>query len=141
MDAIATYPLVVRPPDQGLVPRQMIVGGAPFDDEPQADFVDLLQQAVALLCQFVLSLLSALQVLRLQVIDLRCRANYWQAQHRRAREREDNLTEQNQLLQGEIRELKRRLFGRKSETASATQPTSPGTPPPQKRRRRGQQPG
>src|SRR5207248_11568279 len=123
MDAHATYPLVVRPAAQGLVPRQMIGGGAPFDDETQADLVDRLQQAVARLCQFVLSRLSALQVLRLQVIDQRCRANYWQAQHRRAREREDNLTEQKQLLQGEIRELKRRLFGRQSETASATQPT------------------
>jgi transposase len=89
----------------------------------------------------VLDLLSALRVLQGLVTDLRWQVGYWQGMHRCAREREDELKDQIQLLQGEIRELKRRLFGRKSETAAATQPTSPVTPPPKMRRRRGQQPG
>ena len=143
MDAAGSYPLVVLPPEQGSlepVPRQIILGGVPFDDESQADFVDLLQQAVALLCLYVLYLLSALRVLRLQVVDLRWRANYWRAQHQRARAREDDLKEQLELSQAQIRELERRLYGRKSETASATQPTSQAKSPPSKRKR-GQQPG
>jgi transposase len=139
MDADGSYPLVALPPGPE-TPRQIIVGGVPFDDETQADFVDLLQQAVALLCLYVLYLLSALRVLRVQVVDLRCRAHYWEAQHQRAREREDDRKEQVQLLQAEIRELKRRLYGRKSETASATQPTSPAAPAAVKKKR-GQQPG
>ena len=144
MDGIGSYPLVVGPVDQGSVeplPRQIILGGVPFDDDTQADFVDMLQQAIVLLCQFVLCLLSALRVLRLQVIDLRCQANFWRAQHQRAREREDDWKQQVQLLQADIRELNRRLYGRKSETAAATQPTSPTKSPPQAKRKRGQQPG
>lgn len=140
MDADGSYPLIVRPPAAESEPRQFIIGGAPFDDETQADFLNLLQQAVALLCLYVLHLLSALRVLRLQVIDLRCRAHYWEAQHQRAREREEDLKEQVQLLQAEIREQNRRLYGRKSETASATQPTSPARTATAKRKR-GQQPG
>lgn len=139
MDAAGSYPLVDLPPDRGAVPRQMIVGGVPFDDETQADFVDLLQQAVALLCWYVLSLLSALRVVRLQVIDLRCQANYWRAQHQRARAREEDLQEKLDLSRAQIRELERRLYSRKSETAAATQPASQA--PPIVKKKRGQQPG
>jgi transposase len=138
MDVHGTHSLIVLPPDP--VPRQIIVGGAPFDDEPQADFVDLLQQAIVLLCQFVLGLLSALRVLQQQVTELSCQVNFWRAQHRRAREREDKLKEQVQLREAELRELNRRLYERKSETASATMPASQAKPP-QKKRPRGQQPG
>ena len=140
MDANGSYPLVVLPPDEESVPRQIIVGGVPFDDATQADFIDLLGQAVALLCLYVLYLLSALRVLRLRVVDLRCQAHFWEAQHRRAREREDDLKEQLALSQAQVRELERRLYGRKSETAAATQPTSPVQSSAPKRKR-GQQPG
>lgn len=143
MDAESSYPLVVLPPEQGSLeplPRQFILGGAPFDDDTQADFVEMLQQAIVLLCQFVLCLLSALRGLQQLVAELRCQANYWRAQHQRAREREDDLKDQVQLLQAKIRELNHRFRGRKSETAAATQPTSPAVAPPSKKKR-GQQPG
>lgn len=138
MDVHSSHSLAVLPPDS--VPRQIIVGGARFDDEPEVDFVDLLQQAIVLLCQFVLVLLSALRVLERQAAELRCQVNYWRAQHRRAREREEKLKEQLQLREAELRELNRRLYERKSETASATQPTSK-TKAAKKKRPRGQQPG
>jgi transposase len=67
-------------------------------------------------------------------------AAYWQAQHRRARDREDKLKAQNQQLQAEIRRLKQQLFGTSSETSTATQTTTPNSPPLPKRSR-GQQPG
>ena len=88
-------------------------------------------QFSAVLGQFVAWLLAALEASRRQVIDLRCQANYWRAQHQRARVREDDLKEKVRLLQGENRELKRRLFASKSETSSSTQPifTTIGTPP------------
>jgi hypothetical protein len=144
MDSTGSPLRVVCPPDQGslvAIPR-IVVGGTPYDADDEADDVDRLEQAVALLCQFVAWLLAALKALHRQVIDLRCQANYWRAQHERARGREDDLKETVQLLQGEIRELKRRLFASKSETSSSTQPTNGATaPPPKKKRRRGQQPG
>lgn len=140
MDADGTYPLVVFPPAAEASPRQIIIGGVLFDDETQGDFVDLLQQAVAVLCLYVLYLLSVLRALRLQVVDLRCRAHYWESQHQRAREREDELKEQLELSRAQIRELERRLYGRRSETASATQPTAQAKSPATKKKR-GQQPG
>ena len=142
MDCNGSYPLVVLPPDHGSAgsPRQFIIGGPQFDDDAQDDLVERLRQVILLLCQLVLSLLSALRALRLQVIELRCQANYWRAQHQRACEREDNLQAKLELSQAEIRELKRRLYGRKTETTSAAQPTSPTKPPPPKKKR-GQQPG
>ena len=140
MDGNSSNPLVLLPSALETTPRQIIVGGAPFEDETEADFGGLLQQTIAWLCQFVSYLLSLIQSLQLQIIDLRCQANYWRAQHQRSREREDDLKVELQLARAKHRELERRLFGRKSETASSTQPTSP-TRPPSSRRRRGQQLG
>jgi transposase len=146
MDADGSYPLVVLPPAPE-APRQIIVGGVPFDDETQADFLEWLQQAVALLCLYVLHLLSALRVfrsqvaeLRGQVLELRCQAHFWEVQHQRAREREEKLKAQLEQSQAQIRELQRRLYSRKSETASTTQPTAPAKSAAVKRKR-GQQPG
>jgi transposase len=79
---------------------------------------------------------------RRQLIELRCQAHYWRAQHQRAVEREAALAAQVQQLQAEIREWKRRLFARQSETSAATQPDkTPKTPTQQPPRKRGQQPG
>jgi transposase len=97
-------------------------------------------------------LLATIHQLRQQVIDLRCQAKYWQAQHQRAVQREADLKQEQQHLQAEIRELKRRLFGRKSETTNSADPKSQAAPPGDQpgdqpdgpagqRRRRGQQAG
>src|SRR5450432_2910047 len=112
MDGTGSDLRVVCPPDsRALVPLPRIVVRSPScDADAETDDVDRLEQAVALLCQFVAWLLAALEALHRQVIDLRCQANYWRAQHERARGREDDWKEKVQLLQGEIRELKRRLF-------------------------------
>jgi transposase len=86
--------------------------------------------------------LSTLHNLRQQIIDLRAQANYWQAQHQRAVQREAELKEDKQHLQAQIRELQQRLFGRKSETSSSADPKRPTlTPPAGPRRRRGHQVG
>jgi len=143
MDGDPIYPLVSLPPQQGaLVPVATdLVSVSPGDEERQAD---RLWRAFCRLAALFFLALMALRRCRYLIIDLRWQANYWQAQHQRARQREAELADQIQLLQGEIRELKRRLFGRKTETSSATKPTESQdkTPPTDKpRRRRGQQPG
>jgi transposase len=70
-------------------------------------------------------------------------AAYWKAQHRRALAREAQLKTEVERLQALLRLREQQLFGRKTETAAATQPAAPlATPtdsPP--RRPRGQQPG
>jgi transposase len=84
--------------------------------------------------------------LRRENAELRQQAAYWKAMHARALEREAKLAEELEAARGEIRKLRDRLFGRKSERnghrnlsnelldpedATAARP----------RRSRGQQPG
>lgn len=70
-------------------------------------------------------------------------AAYWKAQHRRVLAREAQLKTEVQRLHALLRLREQQLFGRKTETAAATQPAvplaTPTDPPP--RRPRGQQPG
>jgi hypothetical protein len=148
MDANASYPLVPLSPPQGsLVPVSSTLS-ADFDAKPDFDSQpDLLAWLWRRFCKlallFVLALV-ALRRLRLQLVELRLQANYWRAQHQRAVQREADLAEQILHLQGQIRELERRLYGRKSETSSATKPpVNPNGPPNHngKPRKRGQQPG
>ena len=70
-------------------------------------------------------------------------AAYWQAMHRRARDREAQLQAEVERLHALLRFREQQLFGRKTETAAATEPAVPlATPPdPPPRRSRGQQPG
>ena len=150
MDATVSYPLVVLPSEHGaLVPVCSAVAFEPdarHDSEPDLRAIlALLWQRFCKLATLFFVALVLLRRLRLQLSELRLQANYWRAQHQRAVQRQADLKEQLQHLQGEIRELKRRLFGRKSESSSSTKPphkptaTGPahnGTP-----RQRGQQPG
>src|ERR1041384_1716018 len=144
MDADTFYPLVPLPSTQGtLVPASK---GIVLDPDSQEDWQPdlaawLWQCCLKLAWLFFLALLTIYRLQR-QLADLHWQANYWRAQHQRARRREAEVAEQNQLLQGQIRELKRRLFGRKSETSSSTKPAQGKTPPTdQQRRSRGQQHG
>lgn len=141
MDANA-YPLVVLPPEQGsLVP---VATSVVILDDPQPDLrvvVIWLWRRFCKLAVLFFLLLLLCRRLRRQLVELRQQANYWKSQHQRAAQREAQGKEKIQLLEGELRELKRRCYGRKSETASTTQPTklhpNNGKPP----RTRGQQAG
>jgi transposase len=71
---------------------------------------------------------------------------YYRSAFERVKARERDLKLENAHLQARIRQLEQRLFGRKSESATATasaMPSPPAAPTqtPLKRRRRGQQPG
>ena len=137
MVASGPFPLVPVAPEQGtLVPVSTTLEADFYDD---VDPLPLLWDRLRLFVTRSCSIICALQQ---QVVELRCQANYWQAQHQRAVQRVAALTAEVQQLQGEIRDLKRRLFGRKTETSSATDPKT-ATPPDKnhKKRKRGQQPG
>ncbi len=138
MDADASYPLVPIAAQQGsLVPLPTALS---FD--PRPDILTWLWRRFCRLALLFFVALALLRRMRWQLVDLRCQANYWRAQHQRAVQREAELAQRIQQLEGEIRELKRRLYGRKSETSSATNPQHPnGSGADRPRRRRGQQPG
>ena len=138
MDANASYPLVVLPPKHGtLVP---VSTGLVADRDADPDLLAWLWRRFCKLAVLLFLLLALCRRLRRELIELRQQANYWKAQHQRAVQREAALAEQIQLLQGEIREWKRRFFGRKSETTAATTPTADNHAN-AKKRKRGQQPG
>ena len=121
MDVI-TLPL--DPPQQGtLIPLPTgIIVDADEPDEAMPDLAVFLWRRFCQLAVLWWLTLAAVRRLQLQVIDWKMRANFWQAQHRRAVQREAELTAANQLLQAHIRELERRLYGRKAETSAATKP-------------------
>ena len=50
--------------------------------------------------------------------ELRCERGYWEKQHQRAREREEQLKEEVQQLKARIRYLERELYGQKTEKSS-----------------------
>ena len=102
--------------------------------------LDELWQRFCNLAGFFFLALITLRWLQQQVVELRCQANYWQAQHRRAVVREEKLAAEVQRLQGELRELKRRVFARKAETSAAANPQNPAAAGTAKRPR-GQQRG
>lgn len=138
MDANTSYPLVSLSTQQGsLVPVSLTLA---VDREAKPDLLAWLWRRFCKLAVLFFLALVALRRLRLQLVELRLQANYWRAQHQRAVQREADLAEQILHLQGQVRELERRLYGRKSETSAATKPplnpNHNGKP-----RKRGQQPG
>jgi len=160
MDATPSYPLVPVPPQHGAllpVSTALVCDDNEFDHDYDARaeaFAFLWRCFCRLAFIFWLALLL-LRRLRALCVELRAQANYWRALHGRAAQRATKLAEQVQLLRGQIRELKRRLFARKSETSSATSPAAKAaaknaaqaaqgrgqTTSDGKRRSRGQQPG
>src|SRR5262249_53045261 len=124
MDGNASYPLVPLLRKQGaLVPvSAALAADADLGDDPETEPLAFLWHCFCQLALLFWLAVLALRHVQRQLIELRCQANYWRAQHQRAVQRQAALAAQVRHLQAEIRELKRRLFSRKSETASATEP-------------------
>jgi transposase len=148
MDATTSYPLIPVPPERGsLVPfSSALVADFESRHYSEADLRNLLGFLWRCFCKLAALFFLALGLLqrcRRQLVELRLQANYWRAQHQRAVQREADWKEQVHHLQGEIRELKRRLYGRRTETSSATErPVNPNaSEPATTKRKRGQQRG
>jgi transposase len=74
-----------------------------------------------------------------EYVQLKWDAHYWQMSHRRAVDREAELKARIETLQALVRDLRQRLFGRKTEKSTAQ--SEQQRKPPQAKRPRGQQPG
>jgi transposase len=143
MYANASYSLVPLPPEQGaLVPvSTSLVADSVLQDDGQFNPLAFLWHCCCQLALLFWLAVLAIRELQRQLVELRRQANFWRAQHQRAVAREAILATRVRHLQAEIRELKRRLFARKSETASAAEPKKATPPGKNKARSRGQQPG
>ena len=75
-----------------------------------------------------------------ECLELKSEAGYWRAMHGKAILREKTLQQTIKELKGQIRDLRHRIFGKKSEKSSAKEENGkPKDPKP--KRPRGQQPG
>jgi len=74
-------------------------------------------------------------------IELTCRASYWEAQHARAKSRIAELEQEIVLKDAKIKDLRNRLFGKKSEKHNPLKSEKGGTDDTPAKRHRGQQPG
>jgi hypothetical protein len=142
MDVGETYPLVPWSPSsedsRALVPVATEV--VPTLDEPAFEFPAWLRRRLLLLVFLLVLALRIIRALRLELVWLRQQAHYWHSQHQRAKQREEKLQLQVEQLQAQIRDLEKRLYGRKSETTTATTPSKPSRSPIPKKPR-GQQHG
>ena len=147
MDSNASYTLVPLPqsaerrtlvPVSSSIVIRTVAGG---DDEP--DWLAWLWRRFCNLGWLLLLALVAIRRLRLQLLELRQQAGYWRALHQRAVLRQAKLASEIQRLQGELRALKRRVYGRRSETAAAAKPPhqTPAAAAANGKRPRGQRPG
>ena len=75
-----------------------------------------------------------------EYLGLKCEVGYWRAMHEKATLREEILKQTVKEQEGKIRDLKSRLFGKKSEKKSSSKDDKKSKPSTTKRRR-GQQPG
>ena len=74
-----------------------------------------------------------------EYVQLKWDAQYWQMVHQRAVGREAELKSEIETLRAQVRDLRQRLFGRKTEKGAAQSERQ--SKPPQPKRPRGQQPG
>jgi len=75
-----------------------------------------------------------------EYLELKSEVGYWQAMHKKAILREKNLKETVKEQEGKIRDLRNRLFGKKSEKGSSDK-NQGKIEPSRSKRPRGQQPG
>jgi len=75
-----------------------------------------------------------------EYLELKSEVGYWRAMHEKAILREKELKQTVKEQEGKIRDLKTRLFGKKSEKKSSNKDEAPSKPSTSKRPR-GQQPG
>jgi len=75
-----------------------------------------------------------------EYLELKCDVAYWQGMHKKSLLREEALKKAIKKQAGQIRDLKARVFGKKSEKKNSS-PKEGGTKPKQTKRPRGQQEG
>jgi transposase len=77
----------------------------------------------------------------IEMIEYKSKANYWEAQFRQVKTREDQLIAENEELKAKLRKREQQLFGKSSEKNHKTQDTNPQLEQKKSKRNRGQQPG
>jgi transposase len=82
-----------------------------------------------------------IRITRQEHIELNNQANYWKAQHARAKSQIEALKQEVAFKDAKIKDLQNRLFGKKSEKGTAAKSEKGNNTNPPSKRNRGQQPG
>jgi transposase len=77
----------------------------------------------------------------IEMIEYKTKANYWEAQFRQLKTREESLVAENEELKAKLRKREQELFGKSSEKSNKTQDSNPQSGKTPSKRNRGQQPG
>src|SRR6185312_9293936 len=77
----------------------------------------------------------------IEMIGYKTKANYWEAQFRQVKTREEELLSEVEELKAKLRKREQELFGASSEKNKATQDSHPQLKNETPKRNRGQQPG
>lgn len=118
-----------------------VMDGVPLECFVSVDTLGVLAAPAARLLAENDQLRAQIECLRLENLELRQQAGYWQSMHARAIQRLEEVQQELELLRGEIRKLQADLFGRKSEKQSSTDRSNDlEDPVPKPKRPRGRQP-
>lgn len=77
----------------------------------------------------------------IEMIGYKTKANYWEAQFRQLKTREEDLLSEVEELKAKLRKREQELFGKSTEKSNKTQDVNPHSDKGKSKRNRGQQPG
>ena len=69
---------------------------------------------------------NIVQLTQAEYIELKWQGNYWKRQHAHLKEQNEALKQKLALADAKIRDLKQRLYGKKSEKGTTKRDTPPG---------------
>lgn len=92
-------------------------------------------------CNRYANLESKYNFLKIEMIGYKTKANYWEAQFRQLKTREEKLTSEVEELKAKLRKREQELFGKSSEKNNKTQDSNPHSEKEKSKKNRGQQPG
>jgi transposase len=80
-------------------------------------------------------------ITNIEMIEYKTKANYWEAQFRQLKSREQQLIAENEDLKAKLRKREQELFGKSTEKNNQIQDINPHREKEERKRSRGQQPG
>ena len=92
-------------------------------------------------CNRCVQLQSQYELKDIEMIGYKSKANYWEAQFRQVKSREEELVAENEELKAKLRKREQQLFGKSSEKNSKHQDIHSSLENKKSKKNRGQQPG
>src|SRR3990167_8194447 len=84
---------------------------------------------------------SSYDIKNIEMIEYKTKANYWEAQFRQVKSREEQLIAENEELKAKLRKREQELFGKSSEKNNKAADSNPQSQKEETKKNRGQQPG